>query len=65
MPKQAPAAFSSAFVISTAKLGTAAQDTGPTPLTRRPPIRELPRTGRRGASAAAARNRFQTPRRTY
>ncbi|MFJ5077033.1 hypothetical protein ACIP8Z_20870 [Streptomyces sp. NPDC088553] len=64
MPKQDLAAFSTALstaLTSTAKLGAAAaQDTGPTPAARRPPRRELPRTGR-----GEARNRFQAPRRTY
>ncbi|MFD3997868.1 hypothetical protein [Streptomyces sp. NPDC058548] len=60
MPKQDLAAFSTALT-GTAKLGAAAaQDTGPASTTRRPPRRELPRTGR-----AEARNRFQAPRRTY
>ncbi|MFE6063171.1 hypothetical protein [Streptomyces sp. NPDC056431] len=63
MPKQDPAAFSTAFSTAftgTAKLGAAAQDTGPAPTTRRPPPRELPRAGR-----SEARNRIQAPRRTY
>ncbi|WP_055601238.1 hypothetical protein [Streptomyces aureus] len=62
MPKQDPAAFSTAS--STAFIGTArrgaAQDAGPAPATRRPPLRELPRTNRNGT-----RTRFQAPRRTY
>ncbi|WP_406060370.1 hypothetical protein OG462_23245 [Streptomyces sp. NBC_01077] len=77
MPKQDPAAFRTVFstpygsayssasnsAFRTTEPG-AAQDTGPAPTTaRRPPLRELPRTGRRGAPAA--RNRFQAPRRTY
>ncbi|WP_338494995.1 hypothetical protein [Streptomyces sp. SJL17-4] len=49
-----------------AVLSGAGQDAGPAPsAARRPPLRELPRGGRRGAPAAAARNRYQAPRRTY
>ncbi|MFJ5138528.1 hypothetical protein [Streptomyces sp. NPDC088707] len=60
-PKQDLAAFSTAFSTAfRAELGAAARDTGPAPTTRRPPRRELPRTGRDGA-----RHRFQAPRRTY
>ncbi|WP_395361737.1 hypothetical protein ACHGLA_18985 [Streptomyces sp. YH02] len=44
----------------------AGQGAGPAPsAVQRPPLRELPRGGRRGAPAAAARNRYQAPRRTY
>ncbi|MFF5919655.1 hypothetical protein ACFY8C_15045 [Streptomyces flavochromogenes] len=74
MPKQDPAPFSTASstafntavspAFSTASIGAAergaAQDTGPAPATRRPPLRELPRTDRNGT-----RHRFQAPRRTY
>lgn len=63
MPKQDPAAFSTATraaLAGGAGLGSTARDTGPAPATRRPPLRELPRTGRGGA-----RHRFQAPRRTY
>ncbi|WP_328943563.1 hypothetical protein OG259_20345 [Streptomyces sp. NBC_00250] len=61
LPKLDPATF------STAKLAAAVggQDTGPAPVTaQRRPLRELPRTGHRGAPTAT-RNRIQAPRRTY
>lgn len=71
MPKQDLAAIRTALsaAFGTASVGTAptgttergaVQDTGPAPVTRRPPLRELPRTGRGGA-----RHRIQAPRRTY
>ncbi|MCX4982272.1 hypothetical protein [Streptomyces sp. NBC_00572] len=69
LPKLDPATLSTALsaAFSTAKLAAAdgRQDAGPVPVTaQRRPLRELPRTGHRGAPAAT-RNRIQAPRRTY